>query len=70
MKKIVLVLIAAVSLCALSSCSRTCNCRLYANDNVIDKTVPLDEGQKCSDFNTYTKIGNFESGLKCTPALF
>ena len=46
MKKIVLVLIAAVSLCALSSCSRTCNCRLYANDNVIDKTVTLDEGQK------------------------
>ena len=70
MKKIVLALVAVIAVCALSSCSRTCNCKAYYNDNVVDKTINLDEGQKCSDFNTYVKIGGVESGLKCAPALF
>ena len=39
MKKIVLALVAVIAVCALSSCSRTCNCKAYLNDNVVDKTI-------------------------------
>lgn len=70
MKKLVLALVAVLAVCALSSCSRTCNCKAYYNDNVVNKTITLDEGQKCSDYNTYVKVGNVESGLKCSPQLF
>ncbi|MBO4570674.1 MAG: hypothetical protein J5699_01950 [Bacteroidales bacterium] len=70
MKKLVLALVAVLAVCALSSCSKSCNCKVYYNDNIATKTITLDEGKRCSDYNTYVKAGNTETGIKCTPQLF
>ena len=70
MKKILLALVAVIGICALSSCSKSCNCKAYYNDNVVEKTITPEDGKKCSDYNTYVKLGKVETGTKCVPALF
>lgn len=71
MKKILLVLIAIVGICSLSSCSKTCKCVGKINGEVVyDGTVELSEGDKCSNHNTYVNVLGNSVGVKCSPQLF
>ena len=74
MKKIVLVIVAAISLLSLSSCSKSCNCKGWGSygSNGIERTwteTPPD-GKKCSDYNTSVEALGISSGIKCTQAMF
>ena len=74
MKKIVLALIAVAGIFALSSCSKTCNCRAWGaygqNGAETTYTQTLKEGEKCSDFNTSIEVAGISTGRKCVPQLF
>lgn len=74
MKKIVLALVAVIGIFALSSCSKTCNCKAWGsygeNGGKTSYTIELDEGQRCSDFNKSIEVAGASAGVKCTPQLF
>lgn len=51
MKKIIISLIALVAIFTLSSCAKSCNCKVVLDGTVIeDYEVELEEGERCSDF--------------------
>jgi hypothetical protein len=57
MKKLLIGLILILGICALSSCSKKCDCKAKYNGEVVyEDTVDLQDGEKCSDFNKTVKI--------------
>lgn len=74
MKKVLLALVAVIGIFALSSCSKTCNCKAwgsYGGDGGDTSwTQELKDGEKCSDFNKSATIAGISAGIKCTPQLF
>ncbi|MDD2594681.1 MAG: hypothetical protein PHD11_02540 [Bacteroidales bacterium] len=70
MKKL-LVVVAVASLFLCAGCSKTCKCSAKLNDEVLsEKTVELNDGEKCSDYNTSVTVLGQTAQLKCTPQLF
>ena len=72
MKKLLVVLAAAGLLFAMSSCTKTCTCKTYAEDEVIMETE-LEVGgntgyKKCTDpeLNNAETIDGKLWGLKCS----
>ena len=71
MKKILFAIVLAGGIFALSGCAKDCTCQAILNDEVVaESTVELDEGDKCSDYNTMITIFGTKVESKCTPNLF
>ena len=71
MKKVLFALILVGGMFALSSCSKECNCSAKWNgETVYESEVTLNDGEKCSDYNTYVSVLGISAELKCTPQLF
>lgn len=70
MKKFFIAIAAIAMTISMASCSKTCNCVAKYDDNKIEKTITLDEGEKCSDYNTSVAILGHSATFKCTPKLF
>lgn len=71
MKKVLFALVLAGGIFALSSCAKECNCAAKWNGEVVyEKTLELQDGDKCSDYNTYVSVMGISAELKCTPHLF
>lgn len=71
MKKVLFALVLAGGIFALSSCAKECNCAAKWNGEVVyEQTLELQDGDKCSDYNTYVSVMGISAELKCTPHLF
>jgi hypothetical protein len=71
MKKVLFALVLAGGIFALSSCTKECNCAAKWNGEVVyEQTLELQDGDKCSDYNTYVNVLGISAELKCTPHLF
>ena len=71
MKKVLFALVLVGGLFLMGGCAKDCECvGKYDGEEYYRSTVPLDEGEKCSDNNFYLKVGTFEVEVKCTPNLF
>lgn len=71
MKKVLYALVLAGGIFALSACSKECDCTAKWNGEVVyESTVELQDGEKCSDYNSYVNVLGVSAQLKCTPVLF
>lgn len=71
MKKVLFALVLAGGLFAMASCTKECDCVAKVNGEVVyESTVALDEGKKCSDYNSYISVLGVSAESKCTPVLF
>lgn len=71
MKKVLFTLVLIGGLFALSSCSKECTCTVKVNDKVIaENTIELNDGDKCSDFNSKGSLFGVSGQVRCTPQLF
>ena len=60
-------MIIVLGVCALSSCSKKCDCKAKYNGEVVsESTVDLEDGKKCSDYNSYISILGTSVEMKCT----
>lgn len=74
MKK-VLVVLAFASLILMTGCSKTCKCTASGNlgDNSAksEMVIDLEDGKKCSDYNSSFNIGGVVgASYDCKPQLF
>ena len=71
MKKVLFALVLVGGIFALSSCSKECNCvGKYKGEIKYEKKIPIDDGEKCSDYNFYLDVVGIQVEVKCTPVLF
>ena len=71
MKKVLFALVLIGGVFAMSSCSKECKCSAKVNGEVVyESTVQLDDGERCSDYNTYISVLGVSAESKCTPVLF
>ena len=73
MKKVLLGLIIVLGVCALSSCSKQCDCKAKYNGEVVyEDTVELEKGEKCSDYNKTIQIPviGVSASTECKADLF
>lgn len=71
MKKVLFALVLVGGIFALSSCSKECKCTVKVNDKVVmENTLELDEGNKCSSYNSYTSLFGVSGEVHCSPVLF
>lgn len=68
MKKTFLILaLVAMVMCCISGCSKKCKCKAKVNGEVlVEKTIDLDDGESCSDYNTTVNVAGVSASLKCT----
>jgi len=66
MKKL-LIILAAVALClSFASCTKKCECKLWALGVAGEPyEVELENGKKCKDMTLLTVTGDFKSGVEC-----
>ena len=73
MKKI-LVVLAFASLFLLSSCTKTCKCTFKGSvgdsSASSEKVIDLEDGKKCSDYNSSADLGVVGASVSCKPQLF
>ena len=71
MKKAFVILALIGAALIMSSCVKTCNCKTKVDDKVIlENTIELKEGERCSDFNSAATLLNHGASVRCTPILF
>ena len=71
MKKVLIALALIGGMFAFSSCAKECHCTAKVNGEVAyESNVELEDGDKCSDYNSYMSILGVSAELKCTPVLF
>ena len=71
MKKVLFALVLIGGMFAMSSCSKECNCVAKVNGEVkYESSIELEDGDKCSDYNSYINILGTSAELKCSPKLF
>lgn len=71
MKKVFIALALMGGIFALSSCAKDCTCTAkYNGDVVYESSVKLEEGDKCSNHDSYVNVLGQKLELKCTPNLF
>lgn len=68
MKK-VLVILACAGLLMMTGCSKTCKCTLKGNvgdySGSSTKTVKLDKGERCSDYNESFSVAGIGLSYDC-----
>ena len=71
MKKVLFAIVLVGGLFVMSSCSKECTCTAKYNGEVLYETnITLEDGEKCSDGDTYINIAGQSLQMKCTPNLF
>ena len=72
MKKTIFLVIALATLTfGATSCAKSCKCTTSVNESVKStSTIDLDEGKKCSDYNSSVTLLGQTATVKCTPIIF
>ena len=71
MKKVLIAIVLVGGIFALSSCGKDCTCTAKWNGDVVSEVhKTLNDGEQCSDYNSYIKVAGLEVEQKCTPNLF
>ncbi len=70
MKKLFLAIITTATVLSCAGCAKTCNCVSRFDDQVLERTVTLEEGERCGDSDYDVTALGHHSSLKCRPQLF
>ena len=71
MKKVLIAIVAVGFMFCMSSCAKECNCKYEVLGVSTEKTIELEDGQKCSDLSgDLTISGSKIAGAKCNPKFF
>lgn len=66
-KNLVLLAIVCFTVFILSSCKKSCECKLWTN-NTIGQPYSVDlesDGSTCSDYTSLDTLGGLVSGIEC-----